>query len=63
MCGAGFGLGTSYLSPVHVDTKLNLADIFTKPLPATKDKVMVIVGMIEPYMDTARPHPSGAAQP
>ncbi|KAK3282825.1 hypothetical protein CYMTET_9450 [Cymbomonas tetramitiformis] len=48
-----------YLSQIHVDTTINLAEIFTKPLAAIHAKVMVIVGMGE----TFRPHPSGAAQP
>ena len=49
-----------YLVPVYVNTLLNLADIFTKPLPGLKDKVRVIISMIESFMDVVRPHPSGA---
>ncbi|KAK3250039.1 hypothetical protein CYMTET_40540, partial [Cymbomonas tetramitiformis] len=49
-----------YLVPVYINTLLNLADIFTKPLPGLKDKVRVIISMIESFMDVIRPHPSGA---
>ncbi|KAK3265451.1 hypothetical protein CYMTET_25865 [Cymbomonas tetramitiformis] len=48
-----------YLVPVYINTLLNLADIFTKPLPGLKDKVRVIISMIESFMDVIRPHPSG----
>eukprot|EP00854_Cymbomonas_tetramitiformis_P034249 gene34249-biopygen22402 len=50
-----------YLASVYINTLLNLADIFTKPLPGIKDKVrVIIIGMIESFMDVIRPHPSGA---
>ncbi|KAK3288349.1 hypothetical protein CYMTET_4173 [Cymbomonas tetramitiformis] len=49
-----------YLVPVYINTLLNLADIFTKPLPGLKDKVRVIISMIESFMDVIRPRPSGA---
>ncbi|KAK3234374.1 hypothetical protein CYMTET_55371 [Cymbomonas tetramitiformis] len=49
-----------YLVPVYINTLLNLVDIFTKPLPGLKDKVRVIISMIESFVDVIRPHPSGA---
>jgi len=52
-----------YLSPIYINTKKNLADLFTKPLAAMKEKVMIIVDMIADYMDVTRPHPAGAAVP
>ncbi|KAK3239427.1 hypothetical protein CYMTET_50647 [Cymbomonas tetramitiformis] len=56
VCGAGFG---RYLSPVHVDTKINLAVLFTKPLVAMRDRIFLIRTMVESYIDVFRLHPGG----